>query len=190
VQTKTLFAAALLGSVLTSTLHAALEFCGYTIIGGVASCSLEDTTDRSSSPWITIGKSFHGYKIAGFDAAKETLAVENPEGATIQLPLRSSKIKEAPVRISGTIKFGARDSVEVTKATLVMGEETTFTLNNGVTLRIKPSPFPNNAVRYDAVFEAPQPDGTRKVLSSPSIVAQQGKSFGIEIGDLGFAFGP
>lgn len=129
-----LFAAVLAWSALTSTLQAALEFCGYTIIGGVASFSLEDTSDQSSSPWITVGKSFHGYEIASFDEAKEILAVQNPEGATVQLPRRTSKIKEAPLRISGTIKFG--------------------------------------------------------VLSSPSVVALPGKSFGIEIGDLGFASGP
>jgi hypothetical protein len=174
---------------LPSVAQAALEFCGYTVISGVASFSLEDTADKTSSPWIPVGKAFRGYKITAFDAGKELLSVETPEGRTTQLALRSASVKDAKIRISGSIKIGIGESVEVNRATLVMGEETVFALKNGVTLRLKPTPFEGN-IRYDAVFEKQEPDGTKKVLSSPVVLARPNQPFQVEIGELGFAFEP
>ena len=174
---------------LTSMAEAAIEFCGYTIVDNVANFSLQDMTDKTSSPWITVGKAFHGYKITAFDAGKELLSVMTSEGVTTQLALRPAPIKDSRIRISGSIKVGTGESVDVTRATLVMGEETVFALKNGLTLRLKPSPFEGN-IRYDAVFEKQQPNGTQKVLSSPALVARPNQPFQIQIGDLGFSFEP
>ncbi|MEO7411773.1 MAG: hypothetical protein ABIZ81_00325 [Opitutaceae bacterium] len=169
---------------------AALEFCGYTIVSNEARFSLEDTDSKTSSAWLPLGKSFQDYTITSFDSAKEVLLLTNAAGATLRLTMRSSPIKDARIRVSGTIKVGSGETAEVTKATLVMGEETTFVLKNGLTLRLKLSPFENNTIRYDAVFEKLQSDGTQKIMSAPAVIALPGKQFEVQVGDLGFSFGP
>lgn len=170
--------------------NAALEFCGYTIIANEARFSLEDTEVKTFSGWLIVGKTFQGYTIAAFDAGEETLVLNNADGKTVRLPLRTSRIKDARMRVSGSIKVGVGEAIEVKKATLVMGEETAFTLKDGLTLRLKLSPFEGGAIRYDAVFQQRQPDGTQKVVSSPSVIGLPGKQFGIQIGNLGFSFEP
>src|SRR3954463_1524386 len=183
---KTAAALALFLCALTSVSRAALEFRGYVIMGAEQRFSLKDTADQATSPWITIGKVFHAYTLVSYDAAKEILTVKTPEGAIKQLSLESASIdplKDTRLRISGTITFGKDEAAQATKATLIMGEETVFELKDGMSLRLKPSPFQEGIIRYDAVFDKLQDDGTRKKLSSPAILARPGQEFTIQTGD-------
>ena len=169
--------------------NAALEFCGYTATSANMLFSLQDPAEGIASKWIPVGGVFQGYVINAFDPKTERLSLKSPDGTVTQLALRAAPIKQTRIRVSGSIKIGVGENVEVNKATLVMGEETTFALKNGMTMRLKLSPF-ENYVRYDAVFEKPEPDGRVKVVSSPAVIALPGKPFALEIGELGFSFEP
>jgi len=191
LKTSVLVVAILCGA--TPASRAALEFRGYSQIGDEALFSLQDTADQSSSPWITVGKTFHDYTLVAFDPKREVLTVKAPDGALAQLFLRATSIeaaKDTRLRISGTITFGTGDDIQPVKATLVMGEETVFDLKDGTSLRLKPSPFQDGNIRYDAVFEKAQDDGTKKKLSSPVIVSRPGQGFSIKTGDVVLKFGP
>lgn len=179
----------IIGVGLASSATAAIELSGYFITGEEARFSLQDTTQKESSRWLALGQSFRGYKLTAFDAATETLSITGAEG-TQKLRVRPSVTKDAKMTISGSIGIGVGESIEVKKAHLVLGEETAFPLKNEITLYLKPARLPDGTMKYQSRFEQALPDGTRKVLSAPNVLALANAEFSVQAGDFGYSFKP
>lgn len=82
----------LLGARFTSAQPAAsvhVEFAGYIKTAAELKFVLMDPAAKLTSDWLAVGGSFSGYKITGYDARTETLAVEK-DGATTRLRLKGA----------------------------------------------------------------------------------------------------
>ena len=147
---------------------------------------LDDTTGKSG--WRKLGESFAGYDLAAYDAKDDTITLTK-DGAVTRVRLKDAKIKSARLEIAGTFTIGHGDSTEVTRATLILGEETVFPLKDGYIFRLKPEQRPDGNILYRSSFERPRPDGTLEKVAAPSVIAVPGGRFSVNVGDLGFSFG-
>lgn len=169
-------------------LKAEVEFSGFFTSSSGALFLLTDTETRKSSGWLKIGQSFEAWTVISFDRAHDVLTLKKG-GDAVKIPLRTSKVKDGRATISGSLTFpnGHLDDV---RATLFVGEEASFPLQNGVTFYLKPEPQSDGNMLYRARFVAIGNDGREETLSAPSVVALPGKPFGIRIGDFGYSFAP
>jgi hypothetical protein len=170
-----------------ASLRADVEFSGFFITSHDALFSLTDTETKRASGWLKIGQSFGGYRVVSFDRANEVITLAQGERMR-PIALRASKVKDGRATIHGSLKF-LNGEIEGVHAVLFMGEEASFPLKNGMTFRIKPDQLPDGNIGYDTKFVTME-QGTERTLSSLSVVAIPGKSFGIKIGDYGFSFTP
>jgi hypothetical protein len=72
--------------------RAELEFAAYMQAGGDVRFEIADNATKTSSGWITLGQSFHDYRVTAFDPKKEVLSVRK-EGASLDLPLKGSHVQ-------------------------------------------------------------------------------------------------
>lgn len=170
------------------SLRAEIEFSGFFTTSKEALFSLSDPETQRSSGWLKIGQSFGSYTLLSFDREQDVVTLKQGE-RLLKIPLRAPKVKNGRATISGLLKF-QNEKVEGVRASLFLGEETSFPLKNGITFRIKPEPRPDGNILYHAKFIATSADGTEKVLSAPAVVAIPGQPFGILIGDFGYSFAP
>ncbi len=185
-QAPTWLAAILL---LAATAHAEIEFTGIFV---TSRQSLFQLTENSTGEtgWRRVGEKFAGAEIAGYDAPADTLTLAK-DGAKTRVQLKDAKVKSAAqVEIVGTVTFGGGQKVEVTRGTLVFDRENEFPLGDGLVCKITPSLRPDGAILYKSSFERTGADGKIERLSSPSVIARAGASFGIQVGDLGYSFTP
>jgi hypothetical protein len=172
----------------TLSLRAEIEFSGFFTTSKEALFSLLDTETQRSSGWLKIGQSFGGHTVVSFDPEQDVLTLKQGE-RLLKIPLRPSKVKDARATINGSLKF-LSEKVEGVRASLFVGEETSFPLKNGITFRIKPEQRPDGNIAYHAKFIAAGEGGAENVLAAPSVIAIPGKPFGIQLGDFGYFFTP
>jgi hypothetical protein len=72
--------------------RAALQFSGVMKLPNETRFILTDVRTRKSSTLLAMGESFHGHRLASFDAATELLTVER-DGNALQLPLKTAHVK-------------------------------------------------------------------------------------------------
>lgn len=172
----------------TLGLKAEMEFSGFFTTSQEALFILTDTETKHSSGWLKLGQSFGGYRLVSFEKEKDILTLEQGE-RSLQLPLRTSKVKEGRTTISGTLRF-QNEKIEGVRATLVLGEEASFPLKNGVAFRIRAEQRPDGNILYRTKFVTTDEDGTERVHSAPAVITLPGKPFGIQNGDFGYFFTP
>lgn len=172
----------------TLGLKAEMEFSGFFTTSTEALFLLTDTETRRSSGWLKIGQSFDAWTVVSFDRAHDVITLKKG-GESVKIPLRASKVKNGRATISGSLTF-PNGHIEGVRATLFVGEEASFPLQNGVTFHLKPEQRPDGNILYRARFVAIGKDGREQTLSSPSVVAIPGQPFGIQIGDFGYSFAP
>lgn len=68
-----------------------LEFAGYIKAGSETKFVLADLVERKVSDWLTVGESFAGYLVSGFEAGTETLLLEKA-GVVTRLRLKSASL--------------------------------------------------------------------------------------------------
>lgn len=73
--------------------HAEIEFSGYLKAEDAMKFALGDPAAQKKPEWFTLGGVFDGYTVIGFDAKKETLAVEKA-GTTTYLPLKPGVVPQ------------------------------------------------------------------------------------------------
>jgi hypothetical protein len=71
-----------------------LELRGIVASGGVTKFAVVDKSNETTK-WVTIGQTFAGYKVAGFDPATDTLTVTK-DSSQLRLRLVGARIKEGP----------------------------------------------------------------------------------------------
>src|SRR5688572_26906083 len=70
----------------------AVEFSGYLRSSDRIQFVIMEPLSGETSGWITVGDSFQGHRITGFDAKRKVLTVEHA-GKLVELPLKDSKVK-------------------------------------------------------------------------------------------------
>jgi len=178
--------------LLSTVAHAAIEFTGVLVMPDRSLFALVDDPAKPAA-WRALGQEFAGYALASFDAKTDTLVLTK-DGATMRLHLEEdAKVKNAGLSLSGTITIGQGEKLEVTRATLVFDQETLLPLNDGLTVRIIPHRLATGRIRCQFSFDRTTHEGelTRVLkISAPAIIAREGDSFQMAVGDLAFAFVP
>lgn len=100
-------------STLASAAEAPIEFRGVMAGAGAMKLSLKDKT-TDATRWVEVGQTFAGYKVTGYDAAKETVTL-NKEGVDVRLRLNAAQVKEAGPDSSAE---PTKSKEEITKAVL------------------------------------------------------------------------
>jgi hypothetical protein len=186
---RTIFFATLILLASSATAFAVPEWSGLFVLTDTARFALADPETNATSGWLTIGDSFEGYTLKAYQPESETLVLEK-DGHEVALQLRTSRIKESTIAFAGTIHLGAADDLEVRKATLAYGQESTFPLAPGVTLTLKATKQPDGTISYGARFERTGANGSKEVLSAPTVIARPGDPFSVMVDDLSFFLHP
>jgi hypothetical protein len=79
--------------MLANAVRGEIEFSAYLKTDGVMKFALGDPAARKKPDWFALGGIFDGYTVIGFDAKKETLAVEKA-GMTTYLPLKPGALPQ------------------------------------------------------------------------------------------------
>lgn len=175
--------------LLTATLRAELEFSGFFTTPQSARFTLTDPATKTTSGWLKLGQSFAGYTLDAFDAEHEVVTLKRGS-ESLRLKLRDAKVLLGRATITGTVSIAADEKIEGVRATLFLGEESSFPLKDGMNLHLKAERRPDGNMLYSARFVMLQPDGSVKTVAAPRLVALPGAPFSIRIGELGFAFKP
>lgn len=153
---------------------AAVEFAGVLITSEKSLFRLKDDSSGVSPAWVKVGDTFAGHEILHFDAQGDTLTLRK-DGATSAVRLKDSKVRpEASIEISGVATFGGDEKMEVSRATLLMDQENSFPLKQGVVCLITPTRLTDGSIRYRLVFERPDADGDIELLSVLTLTQRAG----------------
>jgi hypothetical protein len=182
-----LFLAAALASA--SAARAELEFVGLLVAPQKSLFALSDPSTRQTR-WVAVGQTFGGYTVTGFDAALNTLTLTQGVTSTRLRLIDDAKITAGRLEITGTIKLGHGEKMEVSRATLLFDQENVFPLQDGLVCRITPTRRPDGNILYRAAFDRTTADGKKETLAMPSVIDRPGDGFNVEVGDLGFSFTP
>ncbi len=171
------------------SLRAEIEFAGFFTIGKDTRFSLSDSDSRKSSGWLRLNDSFQGSTIVSFDPAREVLSLKTGEQVR-ELPLRTAKVKNGQTTISGVIDLGMGQSINNVRASLYLGEESSFPVSETMTFYLKPEVLPDGNLVYRARFVRRGPDGKNETITAPSVMVVPGMPFGIQVGQMGYSFTP
>jgi hypothetical protein len=153
---------------------AAVEFAGVLITSEKSLFRLKDDSSGVSPAWVKVGDTFAGHEILHFDAQRDTLTLRK-NGATSAVRLKDSKVRpEASIEISGVATFGGDEKMEVSRATLLMDQENSFPLKQGIVCLITPTRLTDGSIRYRLVFERPDADGDIELLSVLTLTQRAG----------------
>jgi hypothetical protein len=153
---------------------AAVEFAGVLITSEKSLFRLKDDSSGASPAWVKVGDTFAGHEILSFDAQRDTLTLRK-DGATSAVRLKDSKVRpEASIEISGVATFGGDEKMEVSRATLLMDQENSFPLKQGIICLITPTRLTDGSIRYRLVFERPDADGDIELLSVLTLTQRAG----------------
>ncbi len=154
---------------------AAVEFAGVLITSEKSLFRLKDDSSGVSPAWVKVGDMFAGHEITHFDAQRDTLTLRK-DGATSAVRLKDSKVRpEASIEISGVATFGGDEKMEVSRATLLMDQENSFPLKQGIVCLITPTRLTDGSIRYRLVFERPDADGDIELLSVLTLTQRAGE---------------
>ncbi len=168
------FALVVLTLCLAGRAPAAVEFAGVLITSEKSLFRLKDDSSGVSPAWVKVGDTFAGHEILHFDAQRDTLMLRK-DGATSAVRLKDSKVRpEASIEISGVATFGGDEKMEVSRATLLMDQENSFPLKQGVVCLITPTRLTDGSIRYRLVFERPDADGDIELLSVLTLTQRAG----------------
>ncbi len=173
---------------LSATARAEIEFIGVLVMQGRTSFALCDDPTKPTT-WRTLGQEFAGYTLGTFDSTSDTLTLKQGE-TTLRLQIKEGKITPGRMEIAGALTIGAKETFNVTRATLVLDQENVFPLKDGVIWRITPSVLPNGNLLYELAIDQTLPDGKVERISVPRITALPGRPFSLKVGDLEFSFKP
>jgi len=171
-----------------SLAFSAIEFTGVFATAEKERYFLTDPV-AGGARWVQVGGVFGGYSLSGYDAKTEEIILLKDNVST-RVRLKASTIKQEHISVSGEIKVGRNQSIAVRLATLVFGQESSFPINDGQTLRLKVERRPDGNVLYRAAVDQLGADGKTETLAAPSIVARPGTEFALVVGDFSFSFKP
>lgn len=167
------------------------ELNGVFIVGRDARFRLTESTTKETSGWLRPGDTFAGYVVKEYRADTETLRlVHQRDGSERVLHLREPTIVDSRIAVRGTIRLGPDQTLDVKQATLRWDEETTFPVGPDLTFTVKPSRRPDGNILYHARWERTKSDGTKQLLSAPSVIALPGTAFSAKVGELEFELKP
>jgi len=188
----------LLGSLATvSIARADIEFTGILTSDGKSTFALADTA-TTDTRWLTVGKSFSGWKITAYDPKTGVLTLTK-DSATKSLSLKGAVIQSAKatrLSVTGDVNIKMGDSAITGAITLVDGTTNSMILPNGVIVQVTPTVQPNGYILYKASFiGSPNADGSPgQVLGQPSAMAMPSMAFNVEMdmptGVISFGFNP
>lgn len=183
------FAALFLLVTIITSARADLEFVGILVTSQSTHFALSDTASGKTD-WVKPGGKFAGYTIGKFEPKEDVLTLTR-DGTEFRLRLKNdARIKDGRFELTGTITFGAAESIQVQRATLLFDQENVFPLKDGLTYRITPTRDESGNIRYAIAVEKILGENKKEKLSAPTIIALPGHPFKIQVGELGFAFTP
>lgn len=139
---------------------------------------------------MTLGGTFSGYNIAGYDRATDTLTLIR-KGKESRVRLKDdAKVRNARLELTGHITFGADSKFEIERATLLFDQENVFPLTDGIVYRITPKRLEDGNIHYDIAVEHTLSENKTERIAAPSIVTLPHQPFRLQVGELGFAFTP
>jgi hypothetical protein len=176
-------------AMFAAPVRAEIEFVGILVSSHGTRFALGDTA-TGKTEWLGKGETFTGHVVQSFDAKTETLVLTR-DGTERRLRLKDeAKVKASRLELTGSITFGATEKVAVERATLLFDQENVFTLQNGLTYRIKPERRDDGTIGYEIVVERVVADNKTERIAAPRITTLPGRPFSIHVGELGFSFTP
>jgi hypothetical protein len=174
---------------LASAARAEIEFSGVLAMSGRTLFALTDTA-TARSDWVPLQGRFAEHVVSHYDRATETLTLTRQE-TSLQVRLKDdAKVQPARFELTGRISFGAGETVDIERATLVFDQENVFPLKDGITYRITPVRRADGTLRYSISIEQRTAANRIDRLSAPSIVTLPHQSFTLRVGDFAFSFTP
>lgn len=169
--------------------RAEIEFVGILATSESMRFALADTT-TGRTDWVERGERFGGYTVKSFEAKDDTLVLQR-DTSVLKVRLKDdAKVKAARVELTGSITFGATESMEIERATLLFDQENVFPLKDGVTYRITPERRLDGSILYRTSIERVLGPNKIERISAPGVVALPGQQFSMRIDDLTFSFKP
>ena len=160
---------------------AAVEFAGVLVTSEKTLFRLKDGAAGAAAAWVQIGQTFAGHEILHFDAQQDALTLRQA-GATSVVRLKDAKVQpDASIVIGGVVSLGGGEKLEVSRATLVFGQENSFPLREGLLCLITPTRLPDGNIRYRLAFERPDADGNPERLSALSIIQRPGDPISLHL---------
>ena len=160
---------------------AAVEFAGILVTSEKTLFRLRDEAAGAAAAWVQIGQTFAGHEILHFDAQQEALTLRQA-GATSVVRLKDAKVQpDASIAIDVGVSLGGGEKPEVSRATLVFGQENSFPLREGLLCLITPTRLPDGTIRYRLAFERPDADGHPERLSALSIIQRAGDPISLQL---------
>ncbi len=168
---------------------AEIEFVGVLVTSQRTLFALADTA-TGKTDWVARGEQFAGHTVQDYSAKDDTIVLTR-NATELRVHLKDdAKVKAARFELTGSISFGAGETVAVERATLQFDKENVFPLKDGIIYRITPSRRDDGTVLYAISIERALTENKTERVSAPSVVTLPGSPFKIQIGDLGFAFTP
>jgi hypothetical protein len=164
-----------------SAATAEIKFAGILVTTEKTMFRLKDDAAGTAAAWVQVGQTFGGYAILRFDERRDLLTLLK-DGAQSEVRLKDSKVQpEASIEISGVATFDGDKSVDVSRATLIVGDENSFPLKEGVVCLITPTRLPDGNIRYRLAFERTEADGETERLSVLTIIQRPGDPLGLNL---------
>lgn len=158
--------------------RAAVELAGIIVTSEKALFRLKDGAAGAAAAWVQIGQTFAGHEILQFDAQRDALTLRQA-GATSVLRLKDAKVQtDASIVIGGVVSFGVGDKVEVSRASLLFGQQNSFPLHAGLVCRIPPTRPPDGHIHDRRAFERPDAAGNRGRRCALSTIQRPGDPIG------------
>ncbi len=162
--------------------NAEIKFAGILVTTEKTMFRLKDDVAGTAAAWVQVGQTFGGYEVLRFDEHRDILTLRKG-GAKSEVRLNDAKVQpEASIEISGVATFHGDQPVDVSRATLIVGEENSFPLKEGVVCLITPTRLPDGRIRYRLAFERPAADGETERLSLITIIQRPGDPLGLNLG--------
>lgn len=168
--------------------HAEIRFVGVLGTREKTLFVLTDTTTQKTA-WHVLNESFAGHTLTAYDAKEDVLTLAKA-GAETRVRLKDAKIKNARLELTGAIRFGSGEKLEIVRAALRFEQENVFPLKDGLTYRITPKRLADGTIHFAFAIEKTGADGQTNRVSAPQFITRPGNEFAFEIGDIAFAFTP
>lgn len=168
--------------------RAAIEFTGVLGTREKTLFVLTDTVTQKTA-WLVLNGSFAGHMLTAYDA-KEDVITLTKGGTETRVRLKDAHIKAARLELTGTIRFGTGEKLEIVRAALRFDQENVFPLKDGLTYRITPKRLPDGTIHFALAIEQDLPDGRSHTMSAPKVLVLPDREFALQIGDFAFSFTP
>jgi hypothetical protein len=181
---------AVLALGLTSIAWAGIEFIGILVTSRETRFAVAETA-TGATDWVKQGEVFSGYTLRSYDPGGDVLTLVR-DNVELRLTLKNdAKVTAARFELTGEIKFGSAEKIEVQRATLLFDQENVFPLKDGATYRITPTRRADNTINYRITIQRLVAANKTETVAAPGVIALPGQPFSIQFSeDLGFSFTP